>query len=103
MRNDNYPDDIREYDDDPRSPFYDSRADDAKEDWINNKIEELLADPEWINEATGEFSTEQLAKIGKFVSEYGPANDYQMRLGKLVAVVIFEQASMVALTEFELF
>ena len=27
-RNDNYPDDIRQYDNDPRSPFYDSREDD---------------------------------------------------------------------------
>lgn len=28
-RTDNYPDDIRQYDGDPRSPFYDSSGDDA--------------------------------------------------------------------------
>jgi len=31
-RNDNYPDDIRQYDNDPRSPFYDSREDDEVRD-----------------------------------------------------------------------
>ena len=40
MNNENYPDDIRQYDDDPRSPFYDSRD----EDWKADKAEELEAE-----------------------------------------------------------
>ena len=32
----NYPDDIRSYDNDPRSPFYDSTIDDAIDDFTND-------------------------------------------------------------------
>jgi len=35
-RNDNYPDDIRQYDNDPRSPFYEDPDDDWLEDAQNN-------------------------------------------------------------------
>ena len=38
----NYPDDIRMYDDDPRSPFF------TGDDWMDKPIEELVED--WANE-----------------------------------------------------
>jgi len=37
-RNDNFPDDIRMYDDDPRSPFY------TGDDWMDEHIEKLADD-----------------------------------------------------------
>ncbi len=42
MKGSGYPDDIHQYDSDPRSPFYD---DGGKEDWIDNRRAELLDDP----------------------------------------------------------
>jgi hypothetical protein len=38
MRDDNYPDNIRDFDDDPRSPFYDN----SDEEWKADKAEELV-------------------------------------------------------------
>ena len=43
-RTDNYPDDIRQYDNDPRSPFYDSSFDDAVEDEVQERLPTILAD-----------------------------------------------------------
>ena len=43
-RNDNYPDDIRMYDNDPRSPFYDNSADEAMEDAAQEKADQYWAE-----------------------------------------------------------
>jgi hypothetical protein len=43
-RTDNYPDDIRQYDNDPRSPFYDSRFDDYVEDELQERLPTITAD-----------------------------------------------------------
>ena len=54
MRDDNYPDDIRQYDDNPRSPFFVDRLEIKKDVWIN----ELESDPEYLQEAYGDFDEE---------------------------------------------
>ena len=41
MRDTNFPDDIRQYDNDPRSPFYDDRG---YELFFDSRVEELLKD-----------------------------------------------------------
>ena len=46
-RDDNYPDDIRMYDDDPRSPFF------TGDDWMDKPIEELANDWDDELEKTG--------------------------------------------------
>ena len=40
----NYPDDIHQYDNDPRSPFYDSSFDDAVEAEVQERLPAILAD-----------------------------------------------------------
>lgn len=44
-RDDNYPDDIRQYDNDPRSPFYED-----PDEWMEEKADELADD--WYREFT---------------------------------------------------
>ena len=46
-RDENYPDDIRQYDDDPRSPFY------TGDDWMDEPIEQLANDWDDELEKTG--------------------------------------------------
>ncbi len=41
MTGSNYPDDIRSYDNDPRSPFYDDKGEEA---WCEARYTELLSD-----------------------------------------------------------
>jgi len=43
MRNDNYPEDIRQYDNDPRSPFYSGPDQNDRDDWEHQQAENLVA------------------------------------------------------------
>jgi len=51
-RDDNYPDDIRQYDNDPRSPFY------TGDDWMDEYIEKLADD--WDDELSKTGIVEEL-------------------------------------------
>jgi hypothetical protein len=66
-RHDNYPDDIRSYDNDPRSPFYAGELEIDPADMDDKAIEELTDDPEQIPEYIFD-SKELYTPLSKLVS-----------------------------------
>jgi len=62
----NYPDDIRQYDDNPNSPFFD---DSGLEDAHTAKCEEIEADMELIAEIISELSGEKYTEMQKAINK----------------------------------
>ncbi len=48
MKDTGYPDDIRQYDSDPRSPFFDDKGEEV---WHENRVNELMENPGELNRA----------------------------------------------------
>jgi len=83
MSDPNYPDDIRQYDSDPRSPFYkdptnDAAFEDAKQEMLEARIESLVC------EALSEMSRLTEKRLSKAVLAYETSTDVELRtLAKL--------------------
>ena len=92
MSDPNYPDDIRQYDSDPRSPFYNDPTEsvafeEEKEVIYRERVSDING---YIIESIGESSDEWLRELSNLVLLWGDSpsdkvNDVEIRIGKMVA------------------
>ena len=104
MSDPHYPDDIRKYDNDPRSPFYDDSAEDAKDEWIDQRAEELAEDSALVTEAIAEMPDEELSWIGirsDMTVYVADANELYIRIGEKVAKQVNSYLEKLAQNEWD--
>ena len=90
MKPDNYPDDIRSWDHDPRSPFYNDPTETSEfEEKQREMWEERMTDPGWISEAVGEAPDTTMIRLGKAVLECSdpPTTEQLAKIGRIVLVM----------------
>ena len=90
--NDNYPDDIRQYDSDPRSPFYHditetAAYEDAKDSVYREKVSDING---YFIESICEASDEWLKELSQLCLKWGDSpsdkvKDVELEIGRLVA------------------
>ena len=85
MSDPNYPDDIRQYDSDPRSPFYNDPTDCAAfEDKKQEILEERMQDIEYFRDSLSEMAELTEGRLSKAVLAYETGTDIELRtLAKL--------------------
>ena len=85
-----YPDDIRQYDHDPRSPFYNDPTENAEFEAKQREMwEERMTDPGWISEAVSEASYYTLLRLGDacLECEEPPTTEQLANIGRIVFVL----------------
>ena len=93
----NYPDDIRQYDNDPRSPFYNDPTEtaefwDAKEELYRKRVSDV---PGWFTDSFGETSDEWMKELSDLVLKWGESpsdrtKDFEVEIGRMVARMVDE-------------
>lgn len=101
MSDPHYPDDIRKYDSDPRSPFYDSSAEDAMDGWIEERAALNMQEPALVFEATGELTEDEKVDIAKLLSGKATAADI-LQVGIIIQTRCQDYMQQLAEAEFEL-
>ena len=88
----NYPDDIREYDHDPRSPFYKNPLESALAEYTKERLyREKIADINgYFTESITEASDEWLKELSNLILQWGDSpsdkvKDVELLIGRLVA------------------
>ncbi len=101
MRIDNYPDDIRQYDNDPRSPFFDEGPELDQEEVANNLADEWLKNPGIMDEHLGDYEedrmefTRLICNALRFHSEHDNHKDFIAQ-----ALSVFEGVAKKAANDF---
>ena len=89
---DNYPDDIRQYDHDPRSPFYNDPTESPEyEDMFNRLLDDQAADPDICIEAVGEVDAETARRLSDEFLAHRKDNEklsHLLNIGRIVYVAI---------------
>jgi len=85
-----YPDDIRQYDHDPRSPFYNDPTETAEfEEKQREMWEEKITDAGWISEAVSESANGNIIRLGKacLECEQPPTTEQLAKIGRIFFVM----------------
>jgi len=96
-----YPDDIRKYDNDPRSPFY-QEPPEIPEEQIEEEVQELCGEPDGVYDALIECENDEAKEI-EFLQKCGEyiANRDWMALGVLIGERAYERLEEVAIETIE--